>query len=198
MSDGKTTCDATTTFAADDVLFIKQIKKLLDENLQILPMITTFKYMEDKNIFVKFYTKHFCKRLLDKQSTSDKTESSFISRLAECCGYEYTSRLAKMVQDTQVSKDLSSGYKDQQLESSRRKKNIELGIQVLSTGTWRSMMLVNFDDKKFLGRKLSWVYNQSRREITSTAFKGKKYVFGATTTQSRREWTQRPHKWYSD
>ncbi|CAS00019.1 Protein CBG27741 [Caenorhabditis briggsae] len=100
--------------------------------------ITTFKYMEDKNIFVKFYTKHFCKRLLDKQSTSDKTESSFISRLAECCGYEYTSRLAKMVQDTQVSKDLSSGYKDQQLESSRRKKNIELGIQVLSTGTWRS------------------------------------------------------------
>ncbi|UMM42394.1 hypothetical protein L5515_018240 [Caenorhabditis briggsae] len=176
--------------------------------------ITTFKYMEDKNIFVKFYTKHFCKRLLDKQSTSDETESSFISRLAECCGYEYTSRLAKMVQDTQVSKDLSSGYKDQQLESSRRKKNIELGIQVLSTGTWRSMMLVNvnlardlsttvkgfteFDDKKFLGRKLSWVYNQSRREITSTAFKGKKYVFGATTTQSRREWTQRPHKWYSD
>ncbi|CAO4385914.1 unnamed protein product [Caenorhabditis nigoni] len=134
--------------------------------------ITIFKYLEDKDIFMKFYTKHFCKRQLNEQSASDEAESSFISKLTECCGFEYISRLEKMVQDTQVSKDLSSGYKDQQLEGSRSKKSIEFGIQVLSTGTWPSMMLVNlnmprdlsttvegfteFYNEKFSGRKLSF------------------------------------------
>ncbi|CAP34853.2 Protein CBG17038 [Caenorhabditis briggsae] len=183
-------------------LLMKKNSKMPDEmEMDVLQknVITIFKYLEDKDIFMKFYTKHFSKRLLNEQSASDEAESSFISKLTECCGFEYTSRLAKMVQDTQVSKDLSSGFKDQQLESSRSKKSIEFGIQVLSTGTWPSMMLVNlnlprdlsttvegftaFYNTKFTGRKLSWIYNQSRGEITSTAFKGKKYVFGATTTQ---------------
>ncbi|UMM20481.1 hypothetical protein L5515_015739 [Caenorhabditis briggsae] len=183
-------------------LLMKKNSKMPDEmEMDVLQknVITIFKYLEDKDIFMKFYTKHFSKRLLNEQSASDEAESSFISKLTECCGFEYTSRLAKMVQDTQVSKDLSSGFKDQQLESSRSKKSIEFGIQVLSTGTWPSMILVNlnlprdlsttvegftaFYNTKFTGRKLSWIYNQSRGEITSTAFKGKKYVFGATTTQ---------------
>ncbi|UMM20479.1 hypothetical protein L5515_015738 [Caenorhabditis briggsae] len=103
-----------------------------------------------------------------------------------------------MVQDTQVSKDLSSEFKDQRSKASRATK-IEFGIQVLSTGTWPSFQLINlnlprdltttaerfseFYIRKFSGRKLSWVHTQSRGEITSTAFKKKKYVFGVTTPQ---------------
>ncbi|CAO4367557.1 unnamed protein product [Caenorhabditis nigoni] len=183
-------------------LLMKKNSKMPDEmEMDVLQknVITIFKYLEDKDVFMNFYIKHFCKRQLTETSASDEAESSFISKLTECCGFEYTSRLAKMVQDTQVSKDLSSGYKDQQLEATRSKKTIEFGIQVLSTGAWPNMALVNlnlprdlttsvegftqFYNTKFTGRKLSWNYIHSRGELTSTAFKGKKYVFAATTTQ---------------
>ncbi|ULU08573.1 hypothetical protein L3Y34_019640 [Caenorhabditis briggsae] len=155
-------------------------------------------YLNDKDIFLKIYTKYFARRLINGQSASEEAETNFISKLTEAFGCEYTFRLTKMVQDTQVSKDLSSEFKDQRSKVSRATK-IEFGIQVLSTGTWPSFQLINlnlpkdltttaerfseFYIRKFSGRKLSWVHTQSRGEITSTAFKKKKYVFGVTTPQ---------------
>ncbi|CAO4367556.1 unnamed protein product [Caenorhabditis nigoni] len=160
--------------------------------------IKLLEYLHDKDIFLKIYTKYFARRLINGQSASEEAETSFIAKLTESFGCEYTFRLQKMVQDTQISKDLSSGFKDQKSEASRSTK-IEFGIQVLSTGSWPSFPLINlslpqdltttvegfseFYSKKFSGRKLSWVHTQSRGELTSTAFKGKKYVFGVTTHQ---------------
>ncbi|PIC30768.1 hypothetical protein B9Z55_021900 [Caenorhabditis nigoni] len=166
--------------------------------IAIFKKIKLLEYLHDKDIFLKIYTKHFARRLINGQSASEEAETSFIAKLTEEFGCEYTFRLQKMVQDTQISKDLSSGFKDQKSEASRATK-IEFGIQVLSTGTWPSFQLINlnlprdlmttvegfseFYNRKFSGRKLSWVHTQSRGELTSMAFKGKKYVFGVTTPQ---------------
>ncbi len=40
-----------------------------------------FKYIEDKDVFQKFYSKMFAKRLVGELSASDDAESSMISKL---------------------------------------------------------------------------------------------------------------------
>lgn len=40
-----------------------------------------FKYIEDKDVFQKFYSKMFAKRLVGGLSASDDAESSMISKL---------------------------------------------------------------------------------------------------------------------
>ena len=69
-----------------------------------------FKYVEDRDVFQKFYTKLLAKRLVNQSSSSDDAESSMISKLKEACGYEYTSKLQRMFQDVGLSKELNSEF----------------------------------------------------------------------------------------
>lgn len=52
-----------------------------------------FKYFKDKDVFQKFYSKMFARRLVNDLSASDAGELSMISKLKQMCGFEYT-RLA--------------------------------------------------------------------------------------------------------
>ena len=40
-----------------------------------------FRYVEDKDVFQKFYSKMLAKRLVQQNSTSDDAEASMISKL---------------------------------------------------------------------------------------------------------------------
>jgi cullin 1 len=73
--------------------------------------MTVFKFLEDKDVFQKFYTKHLAKRLVNGTSASDDAEASMISKLKEACGYEYTNKLQRMFTDMSISKDLNTGFK---------------------------------------------------------------------------------------
>lgn len=44
-----------------------------------------FKYIEDKDVFQKFYSKMLAKRLVQHLSASDDAEASMISKLKVCC-----------------------------------------------------------------------------------------------------------------
>lgn len=55
-----------------------------------------FKFIDDKDVFQKFYQKKLSTRLVQGTSASDDSESSMISKLKEICGFEYTSKLQKM------------------------------------------------------------------------------------------------------
>lgn len=63
-----------------------------------------FKYIEDKDVFSRIYTKFFSKRLIYETSASEEAEVSFIGKLKSSCGFEYTSRMSKMISDIQISK----------------------------------------------------------------------------------------------
>lgn len=63
----------------------------------VLQMVV-FKYIEDKDVFQKFYSKMLAKRLVQHMSASDDAESSMISKLKQACGFEYTSKLQRMFQ----------------------------------------------------------------------------------------------------
>ncbi len=43
--------------------------------------MTVFKYVEDKDVFQKFYSKMLAKRLVNGTSASEDAESSMISKL---------------------------------------------------------------------------------------------------------------------
>lgn len=73
--------------------------------------MTIFKYLEDKDVFQKFYSKNLAKRLVNGASASDDAEASMISKLKDACGFEYTSKLQRMFTDMSISKDLNAGYK---------------------------------------------------------------------------------------
>ena len=45
-----------------------------------------FKYIEDKDVFQKFYSKMLAKRLVNHISASDDAEASMISKLKQACG----------------------------------------------------------------------------------------------------------------
>merc|ERR1719192_1347300 len=98
-------------------------------------VMTVFKYIEDKDVFQKFYSKMLAKRLVQQMSASDDAEASMISKLKQACGFEYTSKLQRMFQDIGVSKELIENFR-KHLEKSDSPLNVDFSIQVLSSGSW--------------------------------------------------------------
>ena len=74
--------------------------------------MNVFKYLDDKDVFQKFYSKMLAKRLINFSSASDDAEANMISKLKDACGFEYTARLHRMFQDMALCKDLNDAYKD--------------------------------------------------------------------------------------
>ncbi|EPB80358.1 cullin family protein [Ancylostoma ceylanicum] len=92
-----------------DQLLRKSSKMPEESELEdmLTQVMVVFKYIEDKDVFSKFYTKMFSKRLISETSASEEAEVSLINKLKQMCGFEYTNRLSKMINDTQISKVLS-------------------------------------------------------------------------------------------
>ena len=97
--------------------------------------MVVFKYIEDKDVFQKFYSKMLAKRLVQAMSASDDAEASMISKLKQACGFEYTNKLQRMFQDVGVSKDLNDQFRTH-LQNSNEPLDIDFQIQVLSSGSW--------------------------------------------------------------
>ena len=76
-----------------------------------------FKYIEDRDVFQKFYSKMLAKRLVYDSSASDDAEASMIGKLKEACGFEYTSKLSRMFTDMGLSKDLNKSFRERILQN---------------------------------------------------------------------------------
>jgi len=74
--------------------------------------MTVFKYVEDKDVFQKFYSRMLSRRLVNSTQASDEAEASMITKLKEACGFEYTNKLSRMFQDMGVSHDLEKAFLD--------------------------------------------------------------------------------------
>lgn len=72
--------------------------------------IFVFKYIDDKDMFQKIYSKMLAKRLIHGNSISEEAEASMISKLKQRCGYEYTVKLQKMFTDITLSSNLNTRF----------------------------------------------------------------------------------------
>lgn len=59
--------------------------------------MTMFRYIDDKDVFQKFYSKNLANRMVRQLSSSSEAEGSMISKLKDACGFDYTTKLQKMV-----------------------------------------------------------------------------------------------------
>ncbi|CAF4520663.1 unnamed protein product, partial [Rotaria sp. Silwood2] len=102
-----------------------------------------FNYVEDKDVYQKFYSRMLAKRLVGQLSASDDYEESMISKLKQACGYEYTSKLQRMFQDIGVSKTLVPEY-EKYRENHRATGIADFSIMVLSSNSWPFSAPSNF------------------------------------------------------
>ncbi|RJE23485.1 cullin 1 [Aspergillus sclerotialis] len=190
-----------------DALLRKGSKAAEESELEEMlgQIMTVFKYIEDKDVFQKFYSKMLAKRLVHVSSVSDDAETSMISKLKDACGFEYTNKLQRMFQDIQISKDLNASYRDWQdkvLDDDDRKRLIDSSFQILGTGFWpltppttpflappevikTTEQFQSFYFSKHSGRKLTWLWHLCKGEIKANYIKNTKvpYTFQVSTFQ---------------
>lgn len=182
-----------------DVLLKKSTKNEEEAELEdtLNRVMIVFKYIEDKDVFQKFYSKMLAKRLVGHLSASDDAEASMISKLKSACGFEYTSKLQRMFQDIGLSKDLNENFR-RHMDQSATKLDLDFSIQILSSGSWpfqpppsfnlpqeleRSVSrFTAFYQQKHNGRKLQWLWQNSKGDIISNFCKTT-YTFQASTWQ---------------
>merc|ERR1739838_1013217 len=161
-------------------------------------VMVVFKYIEDKDVFQKFYSKMLAKRLVQHMSASDDAEASMISKLKQACGFEYTNKLQRMFQDVGVSKDLNEQFRTHLQGGGGDPLEIDFQIQVLSSGSWPFQQscvfslptelercvhrFTGFYGGQHSGRKLNWLYHMSKGELVTNCFKNK-YTLQASTFQ---------------
>lgn len=190
-----------------DQLLKKGAKSAEESELEnmLVQIMTVFKYIEDKDVFQKFYSRMLAKRLVHVSSVSDDAETSMISKLKEACGFEYTNKLQRMFQDIQISKDLNSAYRDwhdKVMTEEDKKKMVDPHFHILGTGFWplnppatdfiapteivkTSESFQNFYFEKHSGRKLTWLWQLCKGEMKANYIKNTKvpYTFQVSTFQ---------------
>lgn len=84
----------------------QEIEQILDKTMVL------FRYIQDKDIFERYYKQHLAKRLLLNKSSSDDLEKSMISKLKTECGCQFTSKLEGMFKDISLSNSLNDEFKN--------------------------------------------------------------------------------------
>ncbi|BGP58323.1 hypothetical protein JCM8202_002945 [Rhodotorula sphaerocarpa] len=163
--------------------------------------MTVFKYIEDKDVFMKFYSKMLSNRLIKDTSASEDAESSMIGKLKDACGFEYTSKLQRMFQDMQLNRDLNAAFKEKMAQThDSGDLNVDFSVLVLGTAQWPltapstklnmpaelAKSKERFEQyylNKHSGRKLTWLWQHSRNELR-TLYTPQKYFFVVSTYQA--------------
>ena len=69
-----------------------------------------FRYIDDKDLFHKYYGRMLCNRLINNSSNSKDIEETMITLMKEACGYEFTSKFQRMLTDISISHTLSNNF----------------------------------------------------------------------------------------
>jgi len=173
----------------------------MDENEmeeRLNQIILIFKYVDDKDVFQKFYSKFLTKRLINGTSISDEAEKVMIAGLREACGFEYTAKLQRMFNDISTSTEINDKFREH-VSSNSLNLGLEYNIMVLTSGSWplfgqRANFTVppqlentiqeftNFYVHIHQGRRLNWLHHLSKGDL-KMMYTSKPYEFQATNFQ---------------
>ncbi|KAJ3695615.1 hypothetical protein LUZ60_000992 [Juncus effusus] len=116
----------------------KGLKGANEEDIEYVldKVMMLFRYLQEKDIFEKYYKQHLAKRLLSSKTISDDAERSMIVKLKTECGYQFTSKLEGMFTDMKTSHDTMQDFYSKMSEMSEIKEGPTLVVQILTTGSW--------------------------------------------------------------
>ncbi|KAI9840725.1 MAG: Cullin-3 [Sclerophora amabilis] len=157
--------------------------------------IVLLRYVQDKDLFERYYKKHLSRRLLMGRSVSGDVERQMISRMKMEVGNHFTQKLEGMFKDMTVSEDLTAGFKNHisKLGNGVSQRS-ELDVHVLTSTFWpmdsmgtstgdeqhrktcvfpseierMKASFENFYLGKHTGRQLSWQANMGTADIRAT------------------------------
>jgi len=70
-----------------------------------------FRYLEEKDVFERYYKQHLAKRLLLNKSSSHDAEQNMISRLKTASGCQITYKLERMFKDITLSNSTADDFR---------------------------------------------------------------------------------------
>ncbi|KAG8276568.1 Cullin-3 [Homalodisca vitripennis] len=108
----------------------QEIESVLDKTMVL------FRFLQEKDVFERYYKQHLAKRLLLNKSVSDDSEKNMISKLKTECGCQFTSKLEGMFKDMTVSNTIMEEFKEHVLTSGANLHGVDLSVRVLTTGFW--------------------------------------------------------------
>ncbi|CAF3821964.1 unnamed protein product [Rotaria sordida] len=167
----------------------------IDEKINQIMIV--FNYLQDKDVFQKFYGRLLAKRLVEQLSASDDYEESLISKLKATCGFEYASKLQRMFQDIRLSTSLLKEY-EADCKDHHSIKIFDFSVMVLTSNSWPFTVPSTFNLpielkstlndfevfylKKFNGRQLKCLLQYSKGEL-QTLYTKPKYILQVSTYQ---------------
>lgn len=108
----------------------QEIETVLDKTMVL------FRFLQEKDVFERYYKQHLAKRLLLNKSVSDDSEKNMISKLKTECGCQFTSKLEGMFKDMTVSNTIMEEFKEHVMTAGANLHGVDLSVRVLTTGFW--------------------------------------------------------------
>ncbi|KAI8886688.1 Cullin-domain-containing protein [Backusella circina FSU 941] len=160
--------------------------------------ITLFRFLQDKDVFERYYKQHLAKRLLFNRSVSDDAERGMLSKLKRECGYQFTNKLEGMFNDMRLSSDMISIYKDY-VEKSDDKLSLDMTVNVLTSTFWPMNLAASpkctfplviakaresfekFYLERHNGRRLTWQPQMGTADIRAHFDNGKHHTLNLST-----------------
>ncbi|XP_078432761.1 cullin 3 [Wolffia australiana] len=158
-------------------------------------VMTLFRYLQEKDVFEKYYKQHLAKRLLYGKSVSDDAERSLIVKLKTECGYQFTSKLEGMFTDLRTSEDTMRGF----LAAAEADGGPAIAVQVLTTGSWpmqpappcrlpAELLPVCERFRGYYlgthtGRRLSWLTSMGTADLRASFGRGQRHELNVSTNQ---------------
>ncbi|KIZ00668.1 cullin 3 [Monoraphidium neglectum] len=135
------------------------VEAVLDKTMAL------FRYLQEKDVFEKYYKQHLAKRLLGGRTVSDDAERGMLVKLKTECGYQFTSKLESMFTDIKTSRDTLDDFR-QRLTEKSADLGLDLTVQVLTTGSWPTQS----NAKEYYlaahsGRRLTWQLNMGNVDL---------------------------------
>ncbi|KAL6767991.1 CUL3 [Auxenochlorella protothecoides x Auxenochlorella symbiontica] len=161
--------------------------------------ILLFRFLQEKDVFERYYKQHLAKRLLQGRISSDDAERSLLVKLKTECGYQFTSKLESMFTDVKTSRDMMAEFRAHPAACAGNLE-LDLSVQVLTTGSWPAQnsqavhcvlpreveaatdAFRQFYTSAHSGRKLTWQPGMGTAEIKAN-FGGKRHELSCNTHQ---------------
>lgn len=177
----------------------KGLKGVREEDVEIIldKVMMLFRYLQEKDVFEKYYKQHLAKRLLSGKTVSDDAERSLIVKLKTECGYQFTCKLEGMFTDMKTSQDTLQGFNS--AHGADLGDGPTLAVTVLTTGSWPTQPSITCNlptemlalCEKFrsyylgthTGRRLTWQTNMGTADVKATFAKGQKHELHVSTYQ---------------
>uniref|UniRef100_A0A674DSQ5 Cullin-5 n=1 Tax=Salmo trutta TaxID=8032 RepID=A0A674DSQ5_SALTR len=178
-----------------------------------LLLLLVLKYVQNKDVFMRYHKAHLTRRLILDISADSEIEENMVEWLREVgMPADYVNKLARMFQDIKVSEDLNQNFKECHKHNKLALSADSVNIKILNAGAWsRSSEKVfvslpteledlipeveDFYKKNHSGRKLHWHHLMSNGIITFKNEVGQ-YDLEVTTFQLAVlfAWNQRPQE----